>query len=454
MMRNKIILICLLLIGAAGVKAQVTIDDFVPGTVVLSNGDTLQVRIRPDREDRMSRQIQVWDTQNNAPKRYLPKDLKSYTVNKENHYSLKDEEGKSVFMEAKVEGKANLYAYTYREENGKKEIVTDFYIKKEGGGLIKIPTQPGRFKTDMALYFADYPELADKIANRQYGYYDMEAVVEEYNAWIKAGKPKPENRPTDPNNPNNNNNTTGPKLVNNKPQDDKGNRIGIEVPLFGVYNFISYPTALNQLYTTKTIGFGFDVGVGARFRLVRGLTLRTGFNFRDKGMKVSTDNLAIQVKDQNGNIYNDVLKVREQGRMYYPGIYLNLGQEWNHFHVGGGFNLSFYSFYRGKYTLESQNFPQLNETVDRSKVSFIVHDITDSEGRGKNFNMQFDINFTIGGRFKVGEFITLKPTLMYTIPMIPLYNSGVSVQGSFSTTELNVSGYQLKIGLITDIGFK
>ncbi len=62
--------------------------------------------------------------------------------------------------------------------------------------------------------------------------------------------------------------------------------------------------------------------------------------------------------------------------------------------------------------LESQNFPQLNETVDRSKVSFLVHDLTDSEGRGKNFNMQFDINFTVGGRFKIGEYITLKPTLM------------------------------------------
>lgn len=445
-MKQKILLIGLVLSTALGLKAQITIEDFDPGVIVLSNGDTLQVRIKPDREEKMARQIQVWDPQNNGPKRYLPKDLKYFSVNKENYYSLKDEEGKSVFMEQKVDGSAKLYGYSYREEKGKKEVVTDFYIKKEGGGLIKVPTQPSKFKSDMALYFSDFPQLSEKIANRQYGYYDMEAVTEEYNDWVKAGKPKNDERfAGEP---------SGPKLVNNKPKEDNSNRVGLEVPLFATYNFVSYPTALNQLYTTKTIGFGFDVGIGARFRLVRGLTLRTGVNMRDKGMKVSSDNLQVQVQDQNGNTYTDILKLREEGRMYYPGIYLNLGQEWQYFHVGGGFNLSFYSFYRGKYSLESQNFPQLNETVDRSKVSFLVHDLTDSEGRGKNFNMQFDINFTVGGRFKIGEYITLKPTLMYSIPMVPLYNSGVSVQGAFSTTELNVSGYQLKFGLITDIGFK
>lgn len=421
-MKHRLLLISFALLSVAGLKAQVSINDFDPGVIVLSNGDSLQVRIKPDREERMSRQIQVWDAQNNGPKRYQPKDVKFFSVNKENFYALKEEEGRSVFMQQKVAGAANLFGYTYREDKGKKEIVTDFYIKKEGGGLIKVPTQPSKFKSDMALYFSDFPALSEKIATKQYGYYDMEAVTEEYNAWIKAGKPKNDDRFTSE--------PSGPKLVNNKPKEDNNNRIGIDIPLYASYNFVSYPTALNQLYTTRTIGFGFDVGIGARFRLVRGLTLRTGVNFRDKGMKVSSDNLQIQIKDNNGNQYTDILKVREQGRMYYPGIYLNLGQEWSHFHVGGGFNLSFYSFYRGKYSLESQNFPQLNETVDRSKVSFIVHDLTDSEGRGKNFNMQFDINFSVGGRFKIGEFITLKPTIMYSIPMIPLYNSGVSVQGS------------------------
>lgn len=448
-MQYKITLSILLFLVSLGIKAQVKIEDFDPGRIVLNNGDTLDVKIKDDREDKMSRGVQVWDPQNNAPKRYQPKDLKYFTVNKVNYYSLKNDEGKSVFMQAKVEGEASLYGYTYREEKGKKEVVTDFYIKKKGGGLIKVPSQAGKFKSDMAIYFSDFPQLSQKIANKQYGYNDMEAITEEYNEWVKAGKPAKDER-FEADKP-------GPKLVNNKPQEDKGNRIGIDIPLFATYNFVSYPTALNQLYTTKTIGFGFDVGIGARFRLAKGLTMRTGVNMRDKGMKVSSDNLTVTLTDGNGNTVTDILRVREQGRMYYPGIYMNLGQEWSYFHVGGGFNLSFYSFYKGSYTISSQSFPnapELNKTENNSRTSFIVHGLTDNEGRSKNFNMQFDINFTVGGRIKVGDFVVLKPTLMYTIPMVPLYNSGVSVQGSFSTTELNVSGYQLKLGLIADIGFK
>lgn len=427
--------------------AQVSIADFEPGIIVLSNGDTLKVRIKPDRDERMCKQIQVWDVNSNSPKRYQPRELKYFSLNKQNYYSLKDDEGKSVFMEAKIEGEATLFAYTYREEKGKKEIVTDFYIRKQGGGLIKVPTQPSRFRNDMALYFNDYPQLSAKISDKTYGYYDMEAVTEEYNAWAKAGKPKQ----STPDLIQDEQRTPGPKLVKNKVEVEKGSRIGLDIPLFATYNFVNYPTTLNQLYTTKTIGFGFDLGVGMRIRLLRGLTMRTGVNMRDKGMKVSSDVLPVQGVDGNGNVITFNLKLREQGRMYYPGIYLNLGQEWSHFHVGGGFNLSFYSFYRGKYSVESQF---VNFQEDPSSSSFIVHGLTDNEGRPKNFNMQFDIHFSVGGRIKVGEYLTLKPTIMYAVPMVPLYNSGIEVQGSFSSTELNVSGYQLKFGLITDLGFK
>ncbi len=86
--------------------------------IVLSNGDTLQVRIKPDREEKMAWQIQVWDPQNNGPKRYRTKDLKYFSVNKENYYALKDEEGKSVFMEQKVDGSAKLYGYSLPRGEG------------------------------------------------------------------------------------------------------------------------------------------------------------------------------------------------------------------------------------------------------------------------------------------------------------------------------------------------
>lgn len=447
-MQKKIVFIALVLLSGLSLNAQLKKEDFTPGTVVLTNGDTLSVLLRDDRDERMSRQIQYWDEQTNTAKRYLPRDLKYYSINKNNYYSLKTDDGKAVFMHARVEGEASLFGYTYREPKGKKEIVTDYYVRKRGGGLIMVPDKAAKFRTEMAIYFSDMPQLSTKITEKRYAYNDMEAVVDEYNEWVKAGKPKNDERFDE-----NRGTGSGPKLVNNRPQVDDEKKIAVELPLFASYNFISYPSALNQLYTTKTIGFGFDVGVGMRFRLMKGLTLRTGINMRDKGMKVSTDALPVTLITTNNDTVNSTIKVREQGRMYYPGIYFNLGHEWQYFHVGGGFNLSFYSFYRGKYELESQAYPQINKTENNAKSSFFVHDLTDNQGRGKNFNMQFDINFTVGGRIKIGDRVVLKPTLMYSIPMVSLYNSGVEVQGTYSNTELNVSGYQLKFGLIADLAF-
>jgi hypothetical protein len=38
------------------------------------------------------------------------------------------------------------------------------------------------------LYFADYPELAQKIRNKVYTYKDLETVVNEYNKWAESNK--------------------------------------------------------------------------------------------------------------------------------------------------------------------------------------------------------------------------------------------------------------------------
>lgn len=452
---RKIYLLLLACVPAVmGLNAQVNIDDFEPGKIVLSNGDTLNVRIKPDRDEKMSRQIQVFDVQNSTQKKYLPKDLKYYTLNKVEYFALKDEEGKAVFMELKIKGEANLYGYTYKEEKGKKEVVTDYYIRKQGGGLIKVPTQPSRFRSDMSVYFSDHPTIPEKITHKQYGYFDMEYITEEYNEWVKAGKPKapvslqPDDR------------DKGPRLIKNKVEQEKGSRVGLDIPLFATYNFVSYPALLNQIYTTKTIGFGFDLGAGVRIRLIRGLNMRMGINILDKGMRVTAQNSPVEIQLSDGTNTTGYISFNERGRMYYPGLYLGMSQEWSHFHVGGGFNLLFYSFYRGRYdyTLTyTSGGSQIVQSSDESKAkgSFLVHNLLlDAQGRSPNFNTQFDIHFSVGGRFKIGDNITLKPTLMYSIPMVSLYPSGIEVQGSFSNTQLNVSGYQLKLGLITDIGFK
>lgn len=463
--------------------AQIGNEKYEKGLIILSNGDTLNVTIKPERPERMSKQINVWDDQMMGNKRYLPKDLIGYVFQGETFTVKKDEEGKKVFMRVDISGHASLYSYTYKEVKGKKEVVTDYYLEKKGSGLVKVPSSKNKFRNEISYYFADDLKLAQKIDDKMYQYNDIEAIVDEYNENKEAklaplannqnnqnnqNNNQPENNQENPNQNNqnnqpythndNNNNGNNNSTISNPTDNDEiypilrdnvskaaQKSMGIEV--FGAvsYNIMSYPNMLNSIYRVKSGGVGFDVGVGFRATVSRGLTFRVGINMKDKAFKFESNSL--QIVDNNGAV--TVLTVKESGRTYYPGLYFNIGQEWKYFMIGGGFNASFYSTYRGNY--EYSGGPYQGK-VDKSKTSFMVHDINRPDGSEGNFNMQFDINLTAGGRIPIGDRFTLKPFVQYSIPMISLYNSGITTVGATGNVELNVQNYAIKIGLIADFG--
>jgi hypothetical protein len=41
------------------------------------------------------------------------------------------------------------------------------------------------FKAKAPLYFSDYPELAEKIKNKEYTWKNLEEVVDIYNEWAQ-----------------------------------------------------------------------------------------------------------------------------------------------------------------------------------------------------------------------------------------------------------------------------
>jgi hypothetical protein len=61
--------------------------------------------------------------------------------------------------------------YTYSVER---------YIMQKGSGELKRPKNLS-FKKDMAEYFRDCPALVDKIQDKDFKKYDMEAIVSFYN---------------------------------------------------------------------------------------------------------------------------------------------------------------------------------------------------------------------------------------------------------------------------------
>ncbi|MCX7768195.1 MAG: hypothetical protein N2110_04120 [Flavobacteriales bacterium] len=416
--------------------------DALDAVLVTASGDTVKAQVKPDRAERLSSYIQVFDPATGTFKRKTPRDIKYFRLGQDEYFAKKDKEGNSVFMMAVVRGEVSLFRHTYRRKKaGGYETEEQDYFEKKNQNLIPVPS--GRkFRETMSEYFSDYPDLVQKIHSKEYTEANTEDIALDYNEWVKAGRPRKGPQLSQ-----------GPMLVQNIYEPNAPD-LAVEFPLYGVYNFVNYPNLLKSVYRSDNGGVGFDVGVGLKIRLKRGFVMRTGFNFRDKGYKATGEKTPVQVAGDSTNFY--YLSFQEKATLFYPGVYLNFGHEWKYFFLSGGLNLSPFSFFRGSYSYELTNFQGLimaKETVNAARHSFLVHDLISTSAEPRNFNMQADVQFMFGGNFRIGDRIALKPCMQYTVPLVPLYFSSQYVQyGEGQKSMLNVSGYQLKVGLIVELG--
>lgn len=70
----------------------------------------------------------------------------------------------------------------------------DYFIIRDGEPAAKMIANVAgannnqTFRAKAPLYFADYPELAEKIRSKEYTWKDLIPVVKEYNKWAEANK--------------------------------------------------------------------------------------------------------------------------------------------------------------------------------------------------------------------------------------------------------------------------
>jgi hypothetical protein len=411
-------------------------DDFIQGIVVLASGDTLRAEIKQVREDRFSKSITIIRSGSNQQEKLSPKEVTYFRFGEEEYVS-KAVDGKDYFLRRIIQGEASLYEFSYREKRGGKyEIIARYFVeKKSTGQWAEVTTKT--FRTEISNFFSDYRTLAGKIENRYYTYKEKEAVVEDYNEWVKQGKPgntwriedgnftRPENEYKEKDKAE----VREPRKYN---ADLYGSRWGIDVPLFASYGFVSYPEQVNLYVITQSNGFGYDGGIGARFNALPTLTLRAGIHFWNKRFHS-------YFKGQSATNPPQIYDVDEYGTIHYGGMYLMASYESSNIIAGGGFSFSFFNIYRANYRIKNNSGSIVggDENVSESIVA-------------ERFNNQFDFVVNFGYRFSLlNNQIKIKPIFQYTMPLVPLYQ--------FSFTQLQgmgVSGYLIQLGVITDIGFK
>lgn len=105
-----------------------------------------------------------------------------------------------IWLEVVKKGVASLYVVKTIVEGGvmptNRTSVTfrDYYIMRDGEPAAKLiatiasANNNQTFRAKAPLYFADYPELATKIKNKEYTWRNLEEVVDIYNNWAKQQK--------------------------------------------------------------------------------------------------------------------------------------------------------------------------------------------------------------------------------------------------------------------------
>ena len=142
--------------------------DLIQGTIITLQGETLSVKIKPAKPDKLTKGISIMVDSTEEFKKLTYKEI-SYFKYEDSEYFAKTEsdEGKTVFMERTIAGPAQLYTYNHKIDKGNDKVeVIDYYVEKRDEGKFQKVVKKS-FKNDMSEFFKDDGALSDKIEDRK-----------------------------------------------------------------------------------------------------------------------------------------------------------------------------------------------------------------------------------------------------------------------------------------------
>lgn len=165
-------------------------SDFIEGSVITLNGDTLKGEINLRSNLKNSESCVFKDSKTTTT--YLPQDIKSYTVGDDKYYLSKtvklNTDSTKLFLEVLVQGEASLY---YLKDSGddlffidQQERLTllsnkETIIEKEDG--TKYSKESKQYIGALLYTFRDAPKLSSQIKNTAFYYKDLVTITDKYN---------------------------------------------------------------------------------------------------------------------------------------------------------------------------------------------------------------------------------------------------------------------------------
>jgi len=241
--------------------------------------------------------------------------------------------------------------------------------------------------------------------------------------------------------PNNNTSCDEPNNTFNKPRLQKIKStpihisIGLDVPIFITRSLVDVPLGLRDGITDHSGGVGYDFGLGLNIDFNDNVSLKFGFH---KWNKLFSANYNAFVEDLSGNERG--FFIEENGEFNYLGLYLKAHYNFDHFFVGGGFEVSLNKKYNADYIV-------LNSTGKLVSNEFGVKNTPLIE----EYNHQIDFSMIAGLRYKINEKLIVKPAIeLIAAPIRPIINTGVYSTINNERNEVNINIFALKIGAVIE----
>lgn len=399
---------------------------------VSTSGDTSYVKIKSIADERISGGVTVVDEKGGTTKVTAKTVQYMKVLNTNEEYFARPYDKKHVFMRIVLKGEIGLFEYQYREKKGSKyKIENEYFVEKPSEEKFS-PFTKKNYRDIVNYWMKDNQSLVNKVNDKYYTYDDKEAIVEEYNNWLKNGKPgktwtKEEGNFTIPENTYNYIETPKPPRPSYDP-DLYGSRFGLEIPVFASYSIINYPDQLNNLVRTKSGGFGYYVGAGVRMNAGRSFSFRLGLNFKMK--RYSSEYVVFDTSDSTQYL------ATEHGDFHLMGTYFGLSYDTRTFFIGAILDVAYYNHAKFRYELQTMGGQKLPAFDDKSSII------------AEKLKTQVDLSVVFGYKFSLlNKQLNLKPSFMYSFPLSKLFN----IQ---STNGLGLNGYLVQLGLFVDLGFK
>lgn len=159
------------------------------GFIVLANGDTLKGQLYFNGDYDNFWRIVFKDTVTNKKTTYTPQETKCYSVDSVYFYP-KFLKKQWVFMGLLFNGDLKVYIYRYYMATGYTSGTETAYLyeKPNGQYLQVVWHRMYPFKKNVSEFFSDYPELSQKILQKEYKMEDIFLIAAEYDNWLKNKK--------------------------------------------------------------------------------------------------------------------------------------------------------------------------------------------------------------------------------------------------------------------------